>query len=234
MDYLQFSDLQFRGKKIVSFVGTEAPIEPIETARLVKPLILDSDEYKKQQELTAKRGELMREQHELNLEFKKKYNPKLKKYTGPKHEESRIQTEFSKKAELIKELEIEIEENAKLIDQKTLELRHENSVCSAPRNSILLNKAESKSWRKKLNETNSNEFLLEDGTLITKKEFELDRISQLSEAEKQAEKKSRLVGAVAQASKMRGDWEIQGVPDALEKAQKWYEKEKQLIEERYA
>lgn len=83
----------------------------------------------------------------------------------------------------------------------------------------------------------SGEILSENLTAIQQKEIsdqlDIERILLLSKAEKDIEKNIKIQQAASQAATMRSELEIQGVKDALAKAQDWYNSEVVRIEALY-
>ena len=62
---------------------------------------------------------------------------------------------------------------------------------------------------------------------------EKKRIKNMSQEEREREKSMHIEGLKLQASKMRFELEMEGDPDAFEKAKNWFLAEKQKIEEKY-
>ena len=63
---------------------------------------------------------------------------------------------------------------------------------------------------------------------------EIDRVSDMSAEERASEKNNALNIAVREAASKRGEFEIQGHPDALERAQAFYQEERTRIEAKYS
>lgn len=73
----------------------------------------------------------------------------------------------------------------------------------------------------------------EDVTDAQRAEIEADRVSDLTEGQRAAEKGKALANAINAAAGMRSRLEIQADPDALTKSQEWYQSEVSRIEGLY-
>lgn len=80
-------------------------------------------------------------------------------------------------------------------------------------------------WEDELTEEQQGEIIIQ---------IEIDRMEALTPEEKEAEKIMMLDAALKQSVQMRNELEIQGDPDALQKAQDWYNAEVVKIEEKYS
>jgi len=234
MKYLQFSNQKYKGKRLVAFIGENAPVDPEETKLKLKPLFIRTDEYKKQQEFSAQKAALMAEQIKVNKKYNRKVNLKTGKFRGSRQEKDELHAEFHEIGRKLEELESEIVEHAKKADEAYRQLFQEHKVCSAPRGAILLDKEALKKWSDLFSKLQSDECLCEDGEIVFLADLEAERIAGLSETEKEREKNDIFARKVRAAIQFKNELEIQGDEEALKKSQEWLKLEKAKIEEQYA
>lgn len=234
MQYIQFSSRIYKGQRIVKFIGDKAPVDPVRSYEIITPLLLGSKEYEEQKDLIKSRMELVIKQKELNSRFKRKYNKKQKKFLGSKKEENEINLEYAGLSEEINRITDLINSKAIDLEKKRIELAIENAIYVPPRNAVLVSNEEIKEIANKFLKLQQNELLLEDGTVITNNQLELERIANLTIDERKFEKGQQYALRVAQAAQMKTELEVQGDLKALEKSQEWLKKEKEIIEQRYS
>lgn len=229
MDYLQFSNRKYKDQRIVKYLNNNAPIDPEETKQKIRPLFEQSKEFKKQQKLALQKSQLHKRQQELISQ----YSGKIRYRVLDAKKRIEIKEEYIEIGEKLKILEKQIVDHAKNTENIYRKLFKINAVYSAPGNAILLNNQKMKHWNKLIQNLKNGELLLEDGTVITKKQFEKERISNLSDDEKAYELQSGLAQKIRLATQMRNNLEIQKDLDALKKSQDWFAAEKEKLEELY-
>ena len=88
---------------------------------------------------------------------------------------------------------------------------------------------DSPKWQKELDKD-----LTEEQRLEINEDIEKERISNLSAGEKTTEKAKTIDSLASQAAHMRSKLEIQNDPDALTKAQAWYDAEVAIVNQKYS
>lgn len=225
MFYLQFQNQKYKDQRIVAFVGANPPIDPEETKIKIQPLILESDEFKAHQKLADSKMELLNRHQKLLDEYR------IHRRNATKVKE--INDEYALVGTQLNELEPQLVSSFEQIEAKRYKLFNKHAVHSAPGNSILISDDDAKEWLKLLHSVKQNELLLENKEIIKKEQFEISRISELSNEKKQNEKTIKISLLVKKAIAMRSELEIQSDPEALTKSQQWFNAEKQKIEDLY-
>jgi hypothetical protein len=231
--YLQFRKEKFKDQRIVAFVGSNAPIDPEETKQKIAPLVEQTPEFAKQQELAARKNELTTQQYRLIAAFNKLRNPLTGQFVGDPKKRQELNAKYAEIQPKLNALETEIIEHSKQTEKVNREIFSANAVYSAPRDAVLIDKDQAKHWSDLIQNVRKNDFLLENGDIVAQDEIEADRIANLSPAERLLEKERSLQTILAQATQMRSQWEIEGHADALEKSQDWYRLAKEEIEAKY-
>lgn len=233
MYYLQFANITYNEKRIISCIGDNPPIDPEETKKNIRNLFEQTLEFQKQQELSQEKLEFYNQLDFLDSAYNKKVNRRTGKFMGSKKEKEKIYSQFLEIKEKLVQLEQKIIDHAKITEEIYKDLFKQNAIYSTPRNAKLLTIEESRKWFEKFQSLKFEERLSEDGTIVTKKDIEKERISKLSNNEKIIEKESKINALMNQVIQMRNKLEIQGDEKALEKSQEWYNLEKAKIEKLY-
>ncbi len=228
MHYLQFSNRRYKGQRIVKCISDKAPIDPEETKKKIQPVFEKSEEYKKQQELSAQKVALFKEQHSLNVEYARSFesSSKVKRREQIKKRYEAINQELAV-------LEDKLIEHSKITERTYQELFQKKAVYSTPRNALLIDKEKKEYWEKALQSLKPSELILMDKTIITLEQIEIERIASLTDEKKEKEKNGLIAMAMSQAIQLRNQLEILNDEKALDKSQKWFEAEKAKIEEQY-
>lgn len=245
-------------------------IDPVETAKIIKPMLEDSNELKavkqKIKEVGARQRmaiQAMKESARLKIRGDQKFKEK--------------EAEAAAHFQIVKELQEEAKPLKGPLKQKRIELIKENAIYFEPKQNemIIDNDQHAELKTKELGEFGrlcldgsvvydytketgyskigdgwvintfpfgaqiSTEVILErDLTEEQKEEIaeqnEKDRVAGLSAAGKEAEKLSAINSAASQAANMRNVLEIQSDPEALTKAQDFYNSEVEKINTKYA
>lgn len=233
MKYLQFQG-KYKDEKIVAFIGENPPIEPIETKRIVQSRFEKTPEFQKHQELAEQKKNLMTEQIALIKAYNKHLNPLTGKFVGNRKEAEKIKIDYAKVGQKLENLESMIIDQSLKAEAIYKQIFVENAVYSTPRNAKLLKKGDLKRWNDLFQKAGKDHILTESGNMVSKIQVEIERISNLSDDKKEAEKNQLIGRATRQAMQMRNQLEIEGHTDALEKSQEWLKVEKEKIEEQYA
>lgn len=234
MLYLQFSNKSYKGKKIIQYIGDDPPIDPEETKKILTRYVEKTKEFRIQQKLIESKADVNAKQYAIYRQYNAKMHPKTRKFLGTKSEESELKSEFLQNKKELENIELEIIKHAKIMDEIRASLLKEYAIYSAPRNAKLILEKDAKPWIANFNNLKKDEFLLDDNTIITSNDLELDRISNLSGSGRLFEKNRAIERKISEALRMRNQLEVQGDLKALEKSQEWLRKEKEIIEQRYS
>jgi hypothetical protein len=239
MMYLQFAKQTYKGQRIIAFIGSDPPTDPEATKQKIKPLIEQTEEYKKQQELIAQKIEISEDQEEIYRANKRLTTLRWKKgitreeYEYEKRESSKLDRKYNQNKEALIVLEEELFMHNVQCDLVWRKLRSENAVFFAPGNAVLIELEDAQQWSDLINQKRPDQILLENKEIVTAEEIEKERINQLAPQDKQHEKEIRIQEILALSMRMRSELEIQKDKDALAKAQEWYEAEKVKIDKQY-
>jgi hypothetical protein len=222
--YLQFAKVRYKDKRIASFVSDGAPVDPEASKRKVRPLIEQTPEFLEQKRLSDQKGQWSIQQGRLDIKYRSTRNRAKK---------AQITAEYIKVGEDLEKIEQELISQAGVVEKVYQKIFRENSVFSAPRNAMLLSETEAKEWKRAFEKLGPGDFLLEDKTIVSHNQLEEERIGALSDEEFQKERDALIMRKTQLAAQLRSELEIQGIPDALTKAQDWFRTEKAKIEEQY-
>lgn len=239
MMYLQFAKQTYKGQRIVAFIGSDPPTDPEATKQKIKPLIEQTEEYKKQQELIAQKIKISKDQEDIcrahnrltTLRWRKGVTREECEYE--KKESSKLDRKYNQNKETLKVLEGELFKHNIQCNLVWCKLRSENTVYLAPGNAVLIKPEDAQQWSDLINQKRPDQILLENKEIVTAEEIEKERINQLSSQDRQHEKEIRIQEILALSMRMRSELEIQKDKDALAKAQEWYEAEKVKIDKQY-
>jgi hypothetical protein len=254
MFFLQFSEEKYQGKKIVRFIGQDAPIDPEETKKIIAPLFEKTPEFEEQQQLGKLKFELSKQQHDINVAYQKTNEKEQRaELTSQlitdrteelakleiqiieqlKKTKSDLTVEHARRTEELIELEAQINEHSVKVRKVQHDLFKEHAIYSAPGNAILINEEDFKHWSALFQKLKPDEFLLENKEIITYRQKDKERIANLSPKQRKEDQHNKLERALIESVKMRNRLEILGDKEALKKSQMWYRKEKASIDQQY-
>jgi hypothetical protein len=222
MQYLQFSDFKYKGHRIVSYIGRDAPIDPEETRKRIAPIIAQSELTTKRVKLVKKKKKLTLYLYQLDVDARRKIGNK-----------AAINELFARTKEELKKIEEKLRILAEQYDSELRDTMIEHAICAPPRNAALIDKGKESYWNNLIQKVKEDEILLETGAIIAKKQIEKERIASLSQEQKKLEIEVLLGEVMLKATMMRSQLEISGDKEALTKSQEWFRIEKAKIEKQY-
>lgn len=247
------------GYEIITGFG-DALIDPEGTKKEILPLVAESEESKKLEELTKAMQGIARAREQARAERKEAHRNKDFKRRGSAN------LLFEQRQEEMEVMAEEYRGLAKAVKKKYDDLYQKKAVYFEPRpGESIAEESELAELQEKFYSLGKKQLLtinleviddkrgtkyVKDGKVcavskigedvdgplladVTQEEFEAMRMSAMTEAELKAELEQVIETLAAQASTMRSKLEIQGDKDALKKAQGWYKTESAKAEAKY-
>jgi hypothetical protein len=210
--------------------GFEPPsLDPVQSERVVQPLLEETNEFKTMQTISAEFSELEQKRQMLLADARRLRRPVDRESIGKAYKAVVIeQREAQERAAALKPALL----------AKHRELLETHGVRFYTPGVEEIDEETSEMLTSKFAGLGSDELLLIDGTVIKaneiKDQLEAERIAALTQEEKHAEKKRMLDEALTDSVIRRQKYEIQKRAEPLADAQQWYEAQCEKIEEKYA